>query len=59
MIDLWKQEMLDKRELILKNEKMTVREDMFSEGARQGRVSALNNNSHHYMVGSFRQLTTD
>lgn len=51
--------MLDKRELILKNEKMTVREDMFSEGARQGRVSALNNNSHHYMVGSFRQLTTD
>ncbi|XP_022176841.1 alpha-tocopherol transfer protein-like [Myzus persicae] len=59
MIDLWKQELLEKREQILKNEKMSVREDMFSEGARQGRVSALTNHSHHHMVGSFRQLTVD
>lgn len=58
MIDLWKQEMLEKREQIIKNEKMSVREDMFSEGARQGRVSALTN-SHQYMVGSFRQLAVD
>ncbi|XP_027839521.1 alpha-tocopherol transfer protein-like isoform X2 [Aphis gossypii] len=59
MIGLWKQELLEKREQILKNEKMSVREDMFSEGARQGRVSALTNHSHHHMVGSFRQLTVD
>jgi len=58
MIDLWKQEILEKREQILKNEKMTVREDMFSEDARQGRVSALTNSQQH-MVGSFRQLTVD
>lgn len=59
MIGLWKTELLEKREQILKNEKMSVREDMFSEGARQGRVSALTNHSHHHMVGSFRQLTVD
>lgn len=59
LIDLWKQEMLKNREQILKNEKMSVREDMFSEGARQGQVSALTNNSHQHMVGSFRQLTVD
>lgn len=59
MIDLWRQEMLEKREQILKNEKMLVKEDLFSEGARQGRVSALTNNSHQHMVGSFRQLTID
>ncbi|XP_025423691.1 alpha-tocopherol transfer protein-like isoform X3 [Sipha flava] len=59
MIDLWKQELLEKREQILKSEKMSVNEDMFSEGARQGRVSALTNQSHHHMVGSFRQLTVD
>ncbi|VVC43913.1 Hypothetical protein CINCED_3A024136 [Cinara cedri] len=58
MIDLWKQEMLEKREQILKNEKMSVRDDMFSESAKQGRVSALTN-SHQHMVGSFRQLTVD
>lgn len=59
IIDLWKQELFENREQILKNEKMSVREDMFSEGARQGRVSALTNHSHHHMVGSFRQLTVD
>lgn len=59
MIDLWKQEMLEKREQLLKNEKMSVREDMFSEGAKEGRVSALTNNSYQHMVGSFRQLTVD
>lgn len=51
--------MLEKREKIIENEKMVVRDDMFSEGAKQGRVSALTNNSHQYMVGSFRQLTVD
>jgi len=59
IIDLWKQEMLKNREQILKNEKMSVREDMFREDARQGKVSALTNNSHQHMVGSFRQLTVD
>lgn len=59
MIDLWKQEMLKKREQILKNAKMSVKEDMFSESAKQGRVSALTNHNHHHMVGSFRQLTVD
>lgn len=59
MIDLWKQEILEKREQILKNEKLSVKEDMFSEDARQGRVSALTNNCHQHMVGSFRQLTVD
>lgn len=59
LVDLWKQEMFQKRELILKNEKMRVRDDMFSEGAKQGRVSALTNNGHQHMVGSFRQLTVD
>jgi len=38
---------------------MSVREDMFSEGARQGRVSALTNNRPQHMAGSFRQLTVD
>jgi len=51
--------MLKKREQLLKNDKMSVRDDMFSEGARQGRVSALTNNSHQHIVGSFRQLTVD
>lgn len=51
--------MLEKREQILKNGKMSVRDEMFSEGAKQGRVSALTNNSHQHMVGSFRQLTVD
>lgn len=59
MIDLWKQELLEKREQILESEKLSVKEDMFSEGARQGRVSALTNHIHHHMVGSFRQLTVD
>lgn len=59
MIGLWKKELLEKREQILKNEKMSVREEMFSESARQGRVSALTNHVHHHMVGSFRQLTVD
>lgn len=59
MIDLWKQEIIEKREQLLKNEKMSVREDMFSEGAKEGRVSALKNNSYQHMVGSFRQLTVD
>lgn len=51
--------MIEKREKIIENEKMVVRDDMFSEGAKQGRVSALTNKSHQYMVGSFRQLTVD
>lgn len=51
--------MLEKREQIIKNEKMSVRDSMFSEGAKQGRISALTNNSHQYMVGSFRKLTVD
>ncbi|XP_050432293.1 alpha-tocopherol transfer protein-like isoform X2 [Adelges cooleyi] len=59
MIDLWREELLEKREQILKNEKMSVEEDLFSEGARQGRVSALNNNSPQFMVGSFRKLAVD
>lgn len=51
--------MLKNREHILKNEKMSVRDDMFSQGAKQGRISALTNNRYHHMDGSFRQLTVD
>nr|BAH71591.1 ACYPI000881 [Acyrthosiphon pisum] len=39
MIGLWKQELLEKREQILKNEKMSVREDMFSECQTRASIS--------------------
>nr|XP_018903881.1 PREDICTED: clavesin-1-like [Bemisia tabaci]XP_018903882.1 PREDICTED: clavesin-1-like [Bemisia tabaci] len=62
MIESWKKELLAKREMLLSNDDMRVREDLFSEGARQGAVSALRGGcgpQNDIMAGSFRKLAID
>ncbi|XP_067013739.2 clavesin-2 [Anabrus simplex] len=66
MIDLWKKEVLAHRDLLLSHDKMNVREDMFSEQAKAGAVSALRQGNSCGMgsdilgiSGSFRKLEVD
>ncbi|XP_054275530.1 clavesin-2-like [Macrosteles quadrilineatus] len=63
MIALWKEELLASRDRILGHDKMKVRLELFSEGARAGAVSALRNNScgpqSDILAGSFRKLQVD
>ncbi|XP_071446278.1 clavesin-1-like [Hetaerina americana] len=70
MIALWKKELLEMRSTILSNDKMKVRQELFSERAREGAVSALKaggleascalgSDSTFGITGSFRKLEVD
>lgn len=62
MIELWKKELFAHREILVSHDEMKVRLEMYSEGAREGRVSALKNScglENDIMTGSFRRLTVD
>ncbi|CAK1588061.1 unnamed protein product [Parnassius mnemosyne] len=71
MIELWKKELASKRDILLLNDKMAVRLEMYSEAAREGAVSALRagNNScsgadtvgdaMRGLTGNFRKLEVD
>ncbi|XP_057334759.1 alpha-tocopherol transfer protein-like [Microplitis mediator] len=70
MIDLWRKEVLDTRPNLMKNDKMKVRINMYSEKAREGAISALKqgfgcgdqssgDSTIHGLSGSFRKLEVD
>ncbi|XP_013136528.1 PREDICTED: alpha-tocopherol transfer protein-like [Papilio polytes] len=68
MIELWKKELSDKRGILLLNDKMGVRLEMYSEAAREGAVSALRGNTScndavgdamRGLTGNFRKLEVD
>ncbi|XP_046390750.1 clavesin-2-like [Ischnura elegans] len=70
MIALWKKEMLEVRETLLSHDKMKVRQELFSERAREGAVSALKaggleascalgSDATFGITGSFRKLEVD
>ncbi|KAG8224067.1 hypothetical protein J437_LFUL001144 [Ladona fulva] len=70
MIDLWKKELLEHRSTLLLHDQMKVREELFSEKAREGAVSALKaggletscalgSDSTLGITGSFRKLEVD
>ncbi|XP_050448224.1 alpha-tocopherol transfer protein-like [Cataglyphis hispanica] len=70
MIDLWRKEVLAMRPMLLNNDKMRVRLELYSEKAREGAVSALkqgfgcssvgsNDSAIYGITGSFRKLEVD
>lgn len=70
MIELWKKEMLTVRSTLLSHDRMKVRQELFSEKAREGAVSALKaggleatcalgSDSTFGITGSFRKLEVD
>ncbi|XP_051161892.1 clavesin-2-like [Leptopilina boulardi] len=71
MIDLWRKELLAIRPMLLNNDKMRVRMELYSEKAREGAVSALKQGMNcfsassngdptiHGISGSFRKLEVD
>ncbi|XP_037299763.1 alpha-tocopherol transfer protein-like [Manduca sexta] len=71
MIDLWKEELANKRDTLLMNDKMSVRLEMYSEAAREGAVSALRAGANtcagadavgdamRGLTGNFRKLEVD
>lgn len=68
-LELWKIELTNSRDLLLLNDKMAVRLEMFSEAAREGAVSALRGDSKRScaaandplrgVTGNFRKLEVD
>lgn len=69
ILDLWKAELRVAQPVILRNDEMTVRLDMYSEKAREGAVSALKESFDDHLIpgefsssgvqGSFRKLEVD
>ncbi|XP_063244998.1 alpha-tocopherol transfer protein-like isoform X2 [Bacillus rossius redtenbacheri] len=65
MIGLWKEEVAAHQSTVLANDAQRVREELYSDQARQGAVSALKQPldllpaAHRCMVGSFRKLEVD
>ncbi|CAG9782362.1 unnamed protein product [Diatraea saccharalis] len=71
MIELWKVELASKRDILLLNDKMAVRLEMYSEAAREGAVSALRAGANtcagadavgdamRGLTGNFRKLEVD
>ncbi|CAH0703717.1 unnamed protein product [Spodoptera exigua] len=71
MIDLWKVELASKRDILLLNDKMAVRLEMYSEAAREGAISALKSGANtcagadavgdamRGLTGNFRKLEVD
>ncbi|XP_013184856.1 alpha-tocopherol transfer protein-like [Amyelois transitella] len=71
MIELWKEELARKRDILLLNDKMAVRLEMYSEAAREGAVSALRagvktcagadavGDAMRGLTGNFRKLEVD
>ncbi|KAJ0183618.1 hypothetical protein K1T71_000041 [Dendrolimus kikuchii] len=71
MIELWKQELAKKRDILLLNDKMAVRLEMYSEAAREGAISALRaglntcsgadavGDAMRGLTGNFRKLEVD
>lgn len=65
--ELWKQELYKRRDILLTNDEMAVKLEMYNEAAKEGRVSALKsgcglgvqNDCTDYVTGSFRQLAVD
>ncbi|XP_046390749.1 clavesin-2-like [Ischnura elegans] len=70
MIDLWKRELMEMRSTLLLHDKMKVREELYSESAREGAVRALRaggleiscalgSDPTSGITGSFRKLEVD
>ncbi|KAM3968841.1 LOW QUALITY PROTEIN: alpha-tocopherol transfer protein-like [Aphomia sociella] len=71
MIEIWKVELANKRDILLLNDKMAVRLEMYSEAAREGAISALRSNANtcagadavgdamRGLTGNFRKLEVD
>ncbi|KAJ8737481.1 hypothetical protein PYW08_000076 [Mythimna loreyi] len=71
MIGLWKEELAAKRDILLLNDKMAVRLEMYSEAAREGAISALKAGANtcagadavgdamRGLTGNFRKLEVD
>lgn len=71
MIDLWKSELSKKRDVLLLNDKIAVRLEMYSEAAREGAISALRTGAStcagadavgdamRGLTGNFRKLEVD
>ncbi|XP_026745283.1 alpha-tocopherol transfer protein-like isoform X2 [Trichoplusia ni] len=71
MIELWKVELASKRDMLLLNDKMAVRLEMYSEAAREGAISALKAGANtcagadavgdamRGLTGNFRKLEVD
>ncbi|CAF4747874.1 unnamed protein product [Pieris macdunnoughi] len=71
MIELWKVELASKRDILLLNDKMAVRLEMYSEAAREGAISALRAGANtcagadavgdamRGLTGNFRKLEVD
>ncbi|XP_068619992.1 alpha-tocopherol transfer protein-like [Battus philenor] len=71
MIELWKIELASKRDILLLNDKMAVRLELYSEGAREGAISALRagkngcaanetvGDAMRGLTGNFRKLEVD
>lgn len=69
--ELWKEELVKKRDVLLLNDKMSVRLELFSEAAREGAVSALRSGANmcagadavgdamRGLTGNFRKLEVD
>ncbi|XP_049814727.1 alpha-tocopherol transfer protein-like isoform X2 [Schistocerca nitens] len=66
MITLWKEELRQSRDILLANDEMKIREEMYSAAAKEGAVSALKKgmycgreNDMFGITGSFRKLEVD
>ncbi|XP_004933182.1 alpha-tocopherol transfer protein-like isoform X2 [Bombyx mandarina] len=71
MIELWKEQLAKKRDMVLLNDKMSVRLEMYSEAAREGAISALRSGANtcagadavgdamRGLTGNFRKLEVD
>lgn len=65
--ELWKEELASKRDILLLNDKMAVRLELYSEAAREGAISALRAGANTCAVGdamrgltgNFRKLEVD
>lgn len=69
--ELWKEELASKRDMLLLNDKMAVRLEMYSEAAREGAISALKAGANtcagadavgdamRGLTGNFRKLEVD
>ncbi|XP_072931320.1 alpha-tocopherol transfer protein-like [Epargyreus clarus] len=71
MIEMWKEELAKKRDILLLNDKMSVRLEMYSDAAREGAISALRAGANtcagadavgdamRGLTGNFRKLEVD
>lgn len=69
--ELWKEELAQKRDTLLMNDKLAVRLEMYSEAAREGAISALRAGANtcagadavgdamRGLTGNFRKLEVD